>query len=751
MTVEKKWAPRAVAVAAALAALQIGAARAQTAPAPAKPPAPAAAAPAQQDALSLDEIVITASPEGRSKMKQSLSISTIDGEQILKAVPASSAEILRSIPGVRAEASSGEGNANVTVRGVPISAGGSRYVQFQEDGLPVLLIGDFNFVTPDMFIRADLGTDGLEVVRGGSASTLGTNSPGGVINFLGRTGEEKGGSVAFTSGLNYKQQRVDFEYGAPLSDRTRFHVSGFYRGGEGTRDTAGLKLEQGGQLRANLTHDLGGGSFVRLNAKVLDDKTPTLLTVPVRIAGQTISELRGLDPRTAILYSPKLQPVPSFGLRGDGPADINDALQVKSTAIGAEANLNLGNGWVLNDKFRISNNTGSFYGVMPASDADAAGATYGALFLGAKFKDIGLSVNDLKLSKAFALQGDAKVNTTLGLFMARQKLDFDWEIGGFPYEVAENNAAQLGPYTSFYKRYVNASYNSLAPYAAVSWESGPWNVDGSVRFDRQRVTGSYEANGQPTPGARGLDYRSDFTGKSLGVNYRVNPDTAVFARVSQGASFNSDRVLFNEAAACDRSCFVGINVPVNEVTQYEGGVKWRSGNFSTFVTVFQAKTDETNFDLTTGRSSADSYDAKGVEIEAGWRSGGFRVSGGVTVTDAKITASNTAAMVGLTPNRQARVIYQVSPSYRFGAATVGASIIGTTKSRDAQGSPYHAELPAYATVNAFANYEINPKTVVSLGVNNLFNTLGYTEVNNERAAARSITGRTIKASLKYSF
>lgn len=743
MKIQQQTARRVVASAAALAALQIGAVWAQT--------QPATAAPTQQDALSLDEIVITASPEGRSKMKQSLSISTIDSEQILKAVPASSAEILRSIPGVRAEASSGEGNANVTVRGVPISAGGSRYLQFQEDGLPVLLIGDFNFVTPDMFIRADAGTDGLEVVRGGSASTLATNSPGGVINFLSKTGEVKGGSVAFSAGLNYDQKRVDFEYGAPISDRTRFHVSGFQRGGEGTRDSAGLKLEKGGQLRANLTHDLGDGSFVRLNAKFLDDKTPTLLTVPVRISNGSISEIAGLDPRTAILYSPKLQPVPSFGLRGDGATDINDGLQVKSTALGAEINLNLGNGWGLNNKFRTANNSGTFLGLMPASDANAAGTSYTALFLGAKFKDLGLTSNDLKLTKAFALEGGAKVSTTAGLFMARQKLDIDWEIGGFPYELRENNASPQGAYTSFYKRYLNLSYNTLAPYATVSWESGPWNVDGSLRFDRQQVTGTYEANGQPTPGARAADYKSNFLGKSLGANYRLNPDTALFARVSDGASFNSDRVLFSEVAACDRRCFVGIDVPVNQVTQYEGGVKWRSGNFSSFVTLFQAKTVETNFDLTTGRSSANSYDAKGVEVETGWRNGGFRVSGGVTFTDAKITASNTPALVGLTPNRQARVIYQVSPSYRFGAATVGASIIGTTKSRDAQGSPYEATLRAYTVVNAFANYEINPRTVVSLGVNNVFNTLGYTEVNNERAAARSITGRTIKATLKYSF
>ncbi|WP_163360909.1 TonB-dependent receptor plug domain-containing protein, partial [Escherichia coli] len=87
-------------------------------------------------------------------------------------------------PGIRAEASGGESNANVAVRGIPVSAGGARYIQFQEDGLPVLQFGDIAFATPDTWMRADAAFDRLEVVRGGSASTLATGAPGGIINFI---------------------------------------------------------------------------------------------------------------------------------------------------------------------------------------------------------------------------------------------------------------------------------------------------------------------------------------------------------------------------------------------------------------------------------------------------------------------------------------------------------------------------------------------------------------------------------------
>ncbi len=118
----KKVSPKTIAVAASLTALQMGSAWAQNAQ--------------TQDGLKLDEIVVTATPEARSKMKQSLSVSSIDAEQISNSGATTSAEILRSIPGIRSEAGA-ENNSNVTVRGVPISAGGARYVQFQEDGLPV--------------------------------------------------------------------------------------------------------------------------------------------------------------------------------------------------------------------------------------------------------------------------------------------------------------------------------------------------------------------------------------------------------------------------------------------------------------------------------------------------------------------------------------------------------------------------------------------------------------------------------------
>ena len=94
------------------------------------------------DALSLTDIVVTGVANSRSKLTSSVSVSTIRSEDISKLAPRTTAEIFRSIPGIKAEASGGDGNTNITVRGVPISSGGSKYLQLQEDGLPVLQFGD---------------------------------------------------------------------------------------------------------------------------------------------------------------------------------------------------------------------------------------------------------------------------------------------------------------------------------------------------------------------------------------------------------------------------------------------------------------------------------------------------------------------------------------------------------------------------------------------------------------------------------
>ncbi len=738
----------------------------------------AAEQPGADDGLKMEQVVVTGTAGGASKMRSSGSISTMEHEAIEQAAPTSAADILRSIPGVRSESSGGEGNANLTVRGVPISAGGARYVQIQEDGLPVLQSGDFNFITPDAYVRIDGALSHLEVVRGGSASILATNSPGGIINFISKTGEEKGGSIGVSTGLGYDSKRLDFDYGGPLSDRARFFIGGFYRSGEGVRHT-GVTSEQGGQIRGNVTRELDNG-FVRLSFKHLDDQTPTSLPVPVQVAGPAhdlrVSSIDGIDPRSASFYSPYWVPDVTLDKNNARVAhDVNHGLTVKSDSIGLEARFKLGAGWTLNENLRKASNSGRFIGVFagnngvvgnyilasgPNAGQPYAGRAFSAVVFNTAIDDAGSLMSDTTLAHTFQLSGAAKLTTTAGLYASSQNLDLTWNFNQYLMQASGDKPALLqtasgtpglvGPaFGACCSRAIDMQYRYLAPYLNLGLQSGALNVDAGVRQDRQKASGAANiATGAVLydPATRqSVDYSVHHTSYSVGANYQLNRALAFFARVSDGVAFNADRILF--ASPLDGS----VPISINTVKQIEGGLKWRSGALSTFVTVFQARTRESNYEATTQQSTANSYTAKGVELEAAYRSGAFRVNGGMTLTDAEIsaTATNDAALIGNTPRRQARVVYQFAPAYAWGDALFGVSVIGTGKSwADDQ---HTIVMPAYRSVSGFFNYQASASMLLSLTASNLFNTIGYTEVEGDGHAARAIAGRAVKLGLKYAF
>ncbi len=739
--------------AVSLALLQFGA-QAQTA---AEPSADA------KDGLKLDQVVVTGTSTKTTKMKQSVSVSTLDSEQITRTGANSAAELLRSVPGVRSESSGGEGNANITVRGVPLSAGGSRYVQIQEDGLPVLLFGDIAFGTADQFLRADYNTERLEVVRGGSASTLASNSPGGVINFISKTGAQTGGAMGLSAGLDNRQWRVDADYGASLGNGTSFHIGGFQRIGEGGRPT-GQTVENGGQIKANITQKLSNG-YVRLSLKVLDDKTPSFLPVPVTVTNGKINTIAGIDPRTAFFITPSLARDTSFNKDGGTTtSSTRDGLHVKSTALGFESGLDLGNGLSLDEKFRKTSNSGRFIALFPSSNGNnGADAFFNGVLFNTALDNMDNTFNDIKLTKVLATAG-GKATVVGGLFYGQQNVAQTWfwnqynltrngenavtvNAAGLP-----NNGAPVGlGWTTFggcCTRTWDVQYTETSPYAAVAWEAGALNLDASVRRDSQKASG-YTLNGNNTAqnwdqaSQKTVKYKVAHTSYSLGANYALNKDLALFGRVSNGVAFSADRLLYGNPL--DGS----VPISVNEIDQVEAGAKWRSNGFSLFATLFNARTKESNYEVTTQKFTANKYEAKGLELEAAYAYGAFRLNAGATLTDAKIKASNDGAVVGKQPRRQAKFVYQLSPSYQFGSFDIGAALVGTGKSFGDDGNTI--TMPAYTIVNAFASYQLNDKTQLSLSANNVFNTLAYTEIEGDGHAARALNGRTVRATVKFEF
>jgi outer membrane receptor protein involved in Fe transport len=757
--------PTHLALAVAIAALHIGAAHAQTAT-----PATTAATAAEQqaDPLKLEQVVVTGTATRTSKMKQSLSVSTLDSTQLERTGATSAAELLRAIPGVRSESSGGEGNANITVRGVPLSAGGSRYVQMQEDGLPVLMFGDIAFGTADQFLRSDFNVDRLEVVRGGSASTLATNSPGGIVNFISKTGKEAGGNIGLNVGLVRKELRLDADYGGKIGAATTFHIGGFQRVGDGGRP-AEFNSANGGQIKANITQGLDNG-YVRLSFKSLDDRTPSFLPVPVSTVGGTINTIPGIDPRTAFFITPSLQR--DVGLNRDNgttTSSTRDGLHVKSTAVGLEAQLKLGEGWTLDEKFRRSSNSGRFIALFPANNGGNSAFFDGVLF-NTSLDNMSNLFNDIKLSKALDVNG-GKVTVSAGMFNGIQDVAQTWFWNTYRMQLVGQNAQVVNaagapsaaPVTPGYQtfggccvRSWDVQYTQTAPYAALAWEAGPLNIDASIRRDGQKANGyalqDSAANDGKQANIPGFDpatqqkvnYSVSHTSYSVGANYALNSNLAAFARISDGVSFSADRLLYGNPL--DGSTPISLN----KVQQTEAGVKWRNGaGVSVFGTLFNAKTNESNYEVTTQTFTSNKYNATGLELEAALHRGDFHLNAGATFTRARISASNAASQVGNKPRRQADLVWQLAPSFTFGPVDVGASIVGTTKSFGDDDNKI--TMPGYTVINAFANYQISSTAQLGLGVNNLANTLGYTEVEGDGHAARAVNGRSVRATLKYSF
>ena len=319
----------------------------------------------------LEEIVVTAvARSDESQFDSSVTVTTLGTEAMGNSVPRSTAEILRNIPGVRSEASAGDGNTNISMRGIPVASGGSKYVQLLEDGMPVLQFGDVIVGTADQFLRIDWTTDRVQAIRGGSAATLVSNSPGGVVNVISKDGSEEGGRIGFTSGLDYDHFQTNFEYGMPFAnDEWRFHLGGYYRTGEGPRELP-FRHGDGFQLKGNLTREFYSG-YIRGYVKVLDDSTPTYLPMPVQVTGTNSSpnwdSVSGFDASTSTPHSADLLQILSVGRAGQGRiSSIADGNQAQEVAFGGELSFELENNWYVDGKFRTSDKSGRFMGPFTA-------------------------------------------------------------------------------------------------------------------------------------------------------------------------------------------------------------------------------------------------------------------------------------------------------------------------------------------------------------------------------------------------
>jgi len=493
-----------------------------------------------------DVIIVTAVPRSQNRLDSSVSVTALGAGQIEVAVPRSSAEVFRAIPGIRTESSGGEGNANIAVRGLPLASGGSKYLQIQEDGLPILQFGDITFGNTDIFLRADFNVQRVEAVRGGSASTFASNSPGGVINLISKTGEREGGSAQLSTGLDYEDYRIDADYGGSIGEDWTYHVGGFYRRGEGPRKT-GYDANRGGQIKGNLTRKFSSG-FVRVYLKYLNDKTPSYLPGPVRVTGSDgdphYASLPGFSATKGTFYSRNARDHLTLGpdnrpLRDDMGYGMHPLVK----QVGLETRIQPDEGWTVTDRFSYADISGRFVAPFPGAINDAAvvatalagpGATLSyatgpqagtaiadpsalngngllarTVVFDVKLNSLNNITNDFRVIRDLAL-GGGRLSITGGLYLSRQSIDTDWLWTSRVSEVRGDGTAALidirnaggvlqtdnGVYgygAAFFgnccRRHYDVDYDLAAPFAQLSYTAQGWTFAGSVRWDKGRVRG----------------------------------------------------------------------------------------------------------------------------------------------------------------------------------------------------------------------------------------------------------------------
>lgn len=346
------------------------------------------------------EIIVTGVPRSTELRGASVSVTTLDSEEISSLVPESAAELLQEVPGVFVNSALGEIRNVVFTRG--LSAGsidgatGFFYVSMQEDSLPVTNVTATNF-GPDHFLRADLGIKRVEALRGGSATVTGPNAPGGIFNFISKTGEtDQGIELRARAGLEGAGQanefyRADFYAGGEIgnSGRLFYGVSGFYRESGGPRD-AGYNINEGGQIKVNLVYK-GDNDRLEFHGKILNDHNAWQEFLPVTNFDKP-TPIPGFDFNSSVLppaqsgtrnnvhsfpsYDNNAQPITRIW-------DPRDGIHERSKAFSIKWDHDFDSGWGFSNNLKYTKNdsdwsSGAAIFAVPVNDAFAIETLLGA-------------------------------------------------------------------------------------------------------------------------------------------------------------------------------------------------------------------------------------------------------------------------------------------------------------------------------------------------------------------------------------
>ena len=773
-------------------------------------------------AREIQQVVVTgtASSRGTRKIDTSFSITTASEEQLKSASPSSTADVLKLVPGVYAESTGGQSGANIEVRGFP-SGSDSPFVSVQLNGNPLYPVPVLSFFEGSSAFRLDDTIERVEVLRGGPSTIYSVGQPGATMNFILKKGsDEAEGTVRLTTGTG-SLRRLDAFYGGKIGDGWYGTIGGFVRQTQGVRDPQ-FKADDGKQLTATLTRKLDQGE-VTAYVRTTKEKNAFYTGVPLISSnqGRTITPFPGFDPLTGTLMSNEMRHFTIEAAPGKTlQRDLADGRGMDATVFGLEYDQKF-NGWDVSNKanyFDGDLNTISMFtgenplaaaaylaranaSFNPGAPATSGSMTYvkgGAVAPGQQVVQAGLwsvekqlssFTDELRLSKELIKDN----TTTVGLYVARYKSDDEWYLGNSHLMTATPNASLInvslanGTIVSkngtdgnvFYAPVAAYKGNNTALFIANEWKiNDRIKVDAGARREKQSLKASISNltsmdtdnnpltvynNGTsvPTGSFTKLSRDDSVNSFTLGGIYKFSKDMSVFARANTGHTFiffDDMRNAGTQAAVNDRN-----GVPTPKATQYEIGFKTANDYYSAYINGFYTDFTGISFQqITTGAvlNSVSGSRGHGVEFEVALRPvQNLQLS--LTGNYQESEYRDNPAIAGNTVQRQPKLQYRFSPSYRIPLGDNSLKLYGTysyigDRWADQANLSY---LPSYKTLDAGILAMVGAHWEFRLAGTNLNNELGLTEGNSRLTGAQSsgpinarpIFGRAIEASVLYRF
>lgn len=728
----------------------------------------------KQQESEVEKIIVTGSLSGAPmrKVDASFAITSLSEKDIQKLAPKNTADLYRAVPGVWAETSGGVANSNVFVRGFP-STGDAPYLTIQLQGAPIFQPPTLSFLDNTTLFRIDETVSHMEALRGGSNPVISNGQPGLTTNFLLKEGSEETEGLVKYSTSDFGLQRVDAMVSGEISDDLYFMAGGYVKSSPGVRDP-GFDAEKGRQFTINITKLLDNGKF-NFYLRSTDDYGIWYLPTPL---------IDGVDNEYTQLGPNNRQAVINYGPGGASSQsfDFADGRGWDGFVSGGSLNLELSDGWSLNERFSMIDGKANTFGLVPEGNpttigdlradgqitGDALGAVTGNNYADSTnvqqigrwvvLKDIKAFTNDLSFTKQF---DDVKI--TAGNYVSSYEVQDWWSLGNHAYhviatggEVVNGIACHSDPAGCGWNYDIDATGDgkTTAFYGAAEYKATEQlTVDLGLRTENHDIDYSVD-EGLDGVITKTVNYDETEFSWTVGANYSINDTMGVFVRANDGS-----KMPYFDDFRDNYGAFQSGEKLIRQITQYEFGYKYADQTFGLYATLFFNEVEGDSFVARPGApAEINTNEAKGIELDASYNNGdGFSIAMNATIQDTEITASGAAATIGKEAQRQPKWQVRFTPTYEMELAESGwLTLYGTVFAVSDRwvDNANTQELPAYTKVDVGAIYEPSDNLQFQLSVDNLTDKDGLTEGDPRNPTApngRFILPRNINLSVTYHF